>query len=83
MKPGIWSNDSIDDVNFMIFSGHGYKKGKACSYNTLHYYNLNSFTDFHPSSNEGMLDANLTTKEAEWESQEQLQGGLLHIPVIF
>ncbi len=46
MKPGTWSNDSIDDVNFMIFSGHGYKKGKVCSYNTLHYYNLNSFTDF-------------------------------------
>ncbi len=66
MKPGTWSNDSIDDVNFMIFSGHGYKKGKVCSYNTLHYYNLNSFTDFHPSSNEGMSDANLTTKEAEW-----------------
>ena len=26
MKPGAWSNDSIDDVNLMLFAGHGYGK---------------------------------------------------------
>lgn len=69
MKPGAWSNDSIDDVNLMLFAGHGYVKGGAKNHlgcNTLHYYNLNSFTEFHPISNEGRSDSNLTTKEALW-----------------
>lgn len=69
MKPGAWSNDSIDDVNLMLFAGHGYGKNvnkNVTGLNTLHYYNLNSFTEFHPASNEGMNDLNLTTKEALW-----------------
>lgn len=67
MKPGAQSNDSIDDVNFMIYCGHGLAKGKhGLSNNSLHYYTCNSSTSFHNSSTESIGSSNLTTAEARW-----------------
>ncbi len=69
MKPGNWTYNSIDDVNFMIYAGHGLKKGAhGLSNNSLHYFTQNSFTSFHTSTNtsECSASSNLTTKEAEW-----------------
>lgn len=69
MKPGKWSNNSIDNVNFMIYAGHGLKKGAhGLTTNALHYFTLNSSSKFHTSTDydEHLWDSNLTTKEAEW-----------------
>lgn len=67
MKPGQYSNDSIDDVNFMIYCGHGLAKGKeGLPNNSLHYYTCNSSSKFHNSKNESAGSSNLTTAEARW-----------------
>lgn len=69
MKPGSWSNNSIDDVEFMLFVGHGIQLWDP-SYqvyrNSLHYYTMNSFTNFHTTASETVDSSNLTTMEAEW-----------------
>ncbi len=66
MKPGTWVNDSIDDVNIAIFCGHGFAANRypGFSHNALHYYTLNSYTQFHKKETED--GANLTTTEAKW-----------------
>ena len=69
VKPGNWKNDSVDDVNFMIYCGHGVKKGsKKFVRNSLHYFTENSFTLYHPSddTSERVGASNLTTAEAKW-----------------
>lgn len=67
MKPGSYANDSIDDVNFMIYCGHGLAKGtNGLSHNSLHYYTCNSSTVFHSSGAESTGSSNLTTVEARW-----------------
>lgn len=69
MLDGSFSNDSIDDVDFMIFSGHGYGKGlHGIANNSLHYYTLNSTTNYHASGDSGEIAnaANVTTVEADW-----------------
>lgn len=49
-----WESDllpggGVDTVDFMVFSGHGYGQGlHNVPYNSLHYYTLNSSTNFHP-----------------------------------
>lgn len=64
MKPGAWNNNSIDDVEFMIYAGHRLAKGAlGLSNNALHFYTLNSTSKFHEY--ERQPAANLTTKEAE------------------
>lgn len=68
LKPG-QSYSNIDDVSFMIFSGHGYGKGlHGIANNSLHYYTLNSSSSYHASGDTGEKNtsANLTTAEARW-----------------
>ena len=69
LKPGSWNYNTIDDVDFMIYSGHVYAKGSyVISNNSLHYYTCNSTTKYHGSGDaEERKDAsNLTTVEARW-----------------
>ena len=67
MKPGKHANDSIDDVNFMIYCGHGIIKGEdGLPNNSLHYYTCNSSTTFHKSGVENDASSNLLTTEARW-----------------
>ena len=68
MKPGNYKGDSIDDVNFMLYCGHGLKKGGDDNLpnNSLHYYTCNSSTSFHKSGVETDVSSNLFTSEARW-----------------
>lgn len=69
LKPGSFSRDTIDDVQFMIYSGHGYHKGLCgISNNSLHYFTCNSTTKYHgETETEERKDiSNLTTVEARW-----------------
>lgn len=69
MKPGEWKYNSIDDVNFMIYAGHGLKKGTYfLQHNSLHYFTQNSFTSFHNTTDysESSYSSNLETTEAAW-----------------
>ncbi|MBC2581523.1 DUF6345 domain-containing protein [Clostridium sp. DJ247] len=63
------SYDNVDDVDFMVFSGHGYSQGlHGVPYNSCHYYTLNSSSNFHPSGDEGERDgqANADSYEIWW-----------------
>lgn len=46
--------DNIDNVDFMIFAGHGFYDGyHDVTRNSLHYYTLNSLTKFHDHGEAG------------------------------
>lgn len=64
MLPASWTN--FDDVDFAIFSGHGFSVGlhTGINYNTLHLFTLNSTTNFH--TNEADEAANVTTQSLWW-----------------
>ncbi len=65
MKPGVWTNDSVDDVNLAVFVGHGLAGGSyGVVHNSLHYFTMNSYNEFHPI--EMTNKANLGTHEAAW-----------------
>lgn len=69
MKPGSWSNDSVDDVNFALYVGHGLKiSTNGLANNSLHYYTQNSYTNHHASGTTGEKSAasNLLVTEATW-----------------
>lgn len=67
MLQGQFARDSIDDVYFMIYCGHGLKKGKSnVVHNTLHYYTMNSNSRFHSQSNESAYASNVSCAEVAW-----------------
>lgn len=86
MKPGEWKNNGIDDVNFMIYAGHGLKKGTYyLEHNSLHYFTMNSFTNYHISDaiSESNYHSSLLTTEAVWGKKERRLGGVHCLLAIF
>ncbi len=61
---------NVDDVDFMVFAGHGFYDGyHGVPYNSMHYFTLNSSTDFHPDNGDAghALDAaNADSHEVWW-----------------
>lgn len=63
------SYDNVDDVDFMVFAGHGFVDGyHGVPYNSLHYFTLNSSTNLHPSGESGEAEdyANADSYEILW-----------------
>ena len=61
--------NNVDDVDFMVFSGHGFNQGfHGVPYNSCHYYTLNSGSNFHQSGDTGESDnqANADSYEIWW-----------------
>ncbi|MEQ8197203.1 MAG: DUF6345 domain-containing protein [Clostridiaceae bacterium] len=60
------SYNNVDDVDFAVFAGHGYVVGRhdGVYYNSLHFYTLNSNTNFHTS--EGDDYSNADSQEIWW-----------------
>lgn len=48
------SYNNVDDVDFMFFAGHGFYDGyHGVPYNSMHYFTLNSSSNFHPDNGAG------------------------------
>ncbi|GMX62936.1 hypothetical protein Elgi_27430 [Paenibacillus elgii] len=61
--------DNVDSVDFMVFTGHGYGPGgHGVTYNSNHFYTMNSSSLFHPSGDEGEREdnANADSNEIWW-----------------
>ena len=65
-----WENDltaGADSVDFMLFSGHGFKVGnEGVSYNSSHFYTKNSSTSFHEQNQHSDGESNADTCEIYW-----------------
>ncbi|GEM_PF-2586618 len=58
--------DNVDDVDFMFFTGHGYRASYGyTTYNSAHYPNTNSSTP-HGYKNEGADASKFLSTEATW-----------------
>ncbi len=61
---------NVDDVDFMFFAGHGFYDGyHGVPYNSMHYFTLDSSTDFHPDNGDaGHAEdaANADSYEVYW-----------------
>ncbi|MHB8062971.1 MAG: DUF6345 domain-containing protein [Ruminiclostridium sp.] len=63
------SYDNVDDVDFMVFAGHGFYNNHGVPYNSMHYFTMNSSTDFHPDNgDQGHAEdiANADSQEVWW-----------------
>lgn len=62
------SYTNVDDVDFMIFAGHGYRASYGNStYNSGHFSTANGNT--HPSGTEANVDTNFEYGEAYWGTE--------------